>query len=101
MFSSNPQNSHETAIKKIGRYLKRSKDKGIILKVKREIVLELCLDLVFAGGWNQNNSGDQINVISRTEYVFRYMGCTILWYRMMQNEVDLIITGTEYIALLQ
>ena len=51
-FSNDPKKSHETAIKRIGKYLKKTHDKGIIFKVDRQLGLECYVDADFAGGWN-------------------------------------------------
>ena len=100
-FSNNPKRSHETAIKRIGRYLKLTRDKGIILKVNRNLGLECYVDADFAGGWNRNDADDASTVLSRTGYVIRYMGCPLLWVSKLQTEISLSTTEAEYIALSQ
>ena len=42
-----------------------------------------------------------VSVMSRTGYVIRYMGCSILWVSKIQTEIALSTTEAEYIALLQ
>ena len=100
-FCNAPKKLHETAIKRIGKYLLKTKDKGIIMKVDRSLGLECFVDADFAGGWNRNYCEDASNVMSRTVYVIRYMGCPVLWTSKLQTEVSLSTTESEYIALSQ
>ena len=96
-----PKKSHDTAIKRIGKCLKKTKDKGIILKVDRSLGLECFVDADFAGGWNYNDSEDPSSVFFWTGYVIRYMGCPLLWVSKLQTEIALSTTEAEYIALSQ
>ena len=48
-FCNDPKRSHETAIKRVGKYLKQSQEKGIILSVNRNLGLECFVDADFAG----------------------------------------------------
>ena len=49
-FSNNPKESHGKAIKRIGRYLKRTRDKGIIFKPNTNKGIECWADADFVGG---------------------------------------------------
>jgi len=98
-FNNHPMMSHERAVKKIGRYLLETRDKGIIYKPDRSRGLECFVDADFAGGWN---GGDKLSpecVMSRTGFVIMFAGCPITWASKLQTEIALSTTESEYIAL--
>ena len=92
---------HETAMKRIGRYLLGTADKGIILQPDRNKNVECYVDADFAGNWNKAEAEDAVNMLSRTGYVIQFMGCPILWVSKLQTEIALSTTEAEYIALSQ
>lgn len=100
-FANDPKISHERAIKRIGRYLKATKNKGIILKPDRKKGLECYVDADFAGGFDKNNSEDIASVFSRTGFIIKYMDCPIYWVSRLQTEICLSTTEAEYVALSQ
>ena len=100
-FCNNPKKSHKTAIKCVNKYLKRTQEKGIILRINRGLGLKCFVDADFAGGWNKSDAEDPVSVMSCTGYVIRYMGCPILWKSLLQTECALSTAEAEYIALLQ
>ena len=57
-FSKDPKKSHEVAAKRIVRYLRRTKDQGIILKPNKKLGLECYVDADFAGSWDQDQALD-------------------------------------------
>ena len=65
-FSNNPMLSHEKALKRLGRYLLHTKRDGIIYNPDKNKGLECFVDADFAGGWQQADSSDAENVMSRT-----------------------------------
>ena len=98
--SENPKAIHRIAVKRIGRYLKRTADKGIIFKLdKSKTTLDCFADADFAGLWGKTNPDDPVSVTSRTGYVIRYYGCPILWHSTLQTEIALSTTEAEYISL--
>jgi histone deacetylase 1/2 len=82
-FSANPKLMHERALKRIVRYLKGTKDKGIILKPQSDKGIECYVDADFAGGYIKEASHEPTSVMSRTGYVIYYMGCPILWVSVL------------------
>ena len=92
---------HETAMKRIGRYLLGTADKGIILQPDRNKNVECYVGADFAGNWNKAEAEDAVNMLSRTGYVIQFMGCPILWVSKLQTEIALSTTEAEYIALSQ
>jgi hypothetical protein len=47
--------SHEVAVKRIARYLKGTRDKGLIFNPNSELLLELYADADFAGLWGSED----------------------------------------------
>ena len=52
-FTNNPKLSHERAVRRIVRYLKATKDKGIIYNPNKAHGIECYIDADFAGGWDK------------------------------------------------
>ena len=98
-FSNYPKLSHERAVKRIGRYLLDTHDKGIIYEPDISRGLECFVDADFAGGWKDGDHSSPESVLSRTGYVIMYAGCPITWGSKMQTEIALSTTESEYIAL--
>jgi len=98
-FCNNPMLSHEQAISRIGRYLRHTRNRGIIFKPDKKKGLECFVDADFAGGWNQNDPDDASNLMSRTGFVIKYANCPIYWSSKLQTEIALSTAEAEYIAL--
>jgi hypothetical protein len=98
-FCNNPMLSHEQAIKRIGRYLLQSSNRGIIYKPDPTKGLECYVDADFAGGWTQADADDADNVMSRTAFVIFYADCPVFWVSKLQTEIALSTAEAEYIAL--
>ena len=54
-FNIDPRLSHERAVKRIGRYLIDTKDKGMVFRLDTSRGLECYVDADFAGGWKDGN----------------------------------------------
>lgn len=98
-YSANPTALHEQAVKRIGRYLLSSSDKGLILKPTNNFQLDMFVDADFAGMWYQEFSEPRDCALSRTGYVITYCGCPVHWASRLQSEIALSTTEAEYIAL--
>jgi hypothetical protein len=98
-FINDPKRSHERAMIRLVRYLKTTKDRGIVFKLKPELGLECFADADFAGGWTQADGDNLEQVMSRTGYLLRYAGCPIGWCSKLQSEIALSTAEAEYIAL--
>ena len=72
--------SHEQAISRIGRYLRHTRNPGIIFKPDEKKGLECFVDADFAGGWNQNDPHDASNLMSRNGFVIKYAMLEITHY---------------------
>jgi hypothetical protein len=98
-FASNPKACHGIAIKHIGRYLLKTKDKVMVCCPKNESV-ECNADSDFADSWNRDIAGsDKATSRSRSGYVIKYAGVPFTWGSKMQTETALSATEAEYIAL--
>ena len=65
-FCNNPMLCHEKTVTSIGRYLLGTKTRGIIYKPDKSRGLECYIDADFSGGWNQADTDNAENVLSRT-----------------------------------
>jgi hypothetical protein len=98
-FSADPRTNHTEAVKRIGRYLAGTVEKGIIMDpTKHEF--EVHVDADFGGLWDKETARDKpITAKSRTGYVITYADCPIIWGSSLQTEIALSTTEAEYIAL--
>ena len=85
----NPMLSHERAVKRIGRYLLGTKDRGLVHKPDMSKGLECYVDADFAGGWAKADASNPDNVLSRTGFSIMYAGCPLTWASKMQTEISL------------
>jgi hypothetical protein len=98
-FTADPKVSHAEAVKNIVRYLKGTRDVGIILN-PYERPIECFADASFGGDWHQATAAyDRTTAKSRTGFVIFYCGCPIIWASKLQTEIALSTTEAEYIAL--
>ena len=99
-FSHDPKLEHGNAVKRIGRYLKETQDKGIILKPDTSQSLDLYVDADFAGNWDKDiASSDPATAQSRHGYVLKYCGIPILWASQLQTIIALSTTEAEYVGM--
>jgi hypothetical protein len=98
-FMFNPKHSHEIAIKRIGRYLIGTKDKGMIIKPTSTIDIDAYPDADFAGLYGYEDNHDPVCVRSRTGYVITVAGCPIYWSSKLQTETATSTMEAEIIAL--
>jgi hypothetical protein len=100
-FSHSPRASHAMAVKKILRYLKKTKDKGLTLEPKAEHTVDCYVDADFGGLFSVEDSESPVSVKSRTGYVIMYRGSPLLWASKLQTQIALSTMESEYIALSQ
>jgi hypothetical protein len=91
--------SHEVALERLNRYLKRTIDKGLILKPTEELKLECFVDAVFAGLWPYEDRQDPSCVKSRTGFVICLAGCPVIWSSKLQSDIATSTMEAEYNAL--
>lgn len=90
--------SHEKAVKRIVRYLKRTPNEGLVMKVDRTKGIECFVDADFAGGYTKETMNAR-DCLSRTGYCIKYAGCPIVWASKLQTTIALSTTEAEYMAL--
>ena len=100
-FTFNPKRSHELAMIRIGQYLKKTRDKGIIYKPfdSTKLELEAHVDADFMGIYGKEQRSDPDNVKSRTGYVISLNGCPMIWGSKLQESISLSTMMSEYYAL--
>ena len=67
--SQDPKMCHEKAIKRIVRYLKRTKIKGLKLRVDKKKGIECFVDADFTRGYDNTNSKIPRDLLLQTGYV--------------------------------
>jgi histone deacetylase 1/2 len=100
-FSFSPKVSHGKALKRIVRYLKGTKEQGLIFSPSGELVVDCYVDSDFAGLWRSEDDQDPICVKSRTGHVLELAGCPLSWTSKLQTKVALSTLESEYIAYSQ
>ena len=72
-FTHNPKRSHEQAVKHIVKYLKSTRDRGMVIRTadykKKKLRLDCWVDADFAGAFSVEDPQDPICAKSRTGYV--------------------------------
>ena len=87
-------------MKRIGRYLLGTKDKGLILKPSGELKIDCYVDSDFAGLWGYEKPDDTSSVKSRTGFMIQVKKCPISWTSKLQTEISLSTMEAEYVALI-
>ena len=98
-FTHCPKASHEVALKRIGRYLKHTRNRGLVVKPKKDLLLEMFADADFAGLWTLEHADDPISVKSRTGFVVTLGNVPVTWSSKLQTEIATSTMHAEYIAL--
>jgi hypothetical protein len=98
-FSADPRQEHGNAITSIARYMKGTRDKGLIIKPSMERGLEVYVDADFAGNWDPEETDDRDTAMSRHGHLIYYGGCPILRKSQLQTECALSSTESEYTGL--
>jgi hypothetical protein len=99
-FAQNPKRSHEEALERIGQYLLKTADKGLIIKPHKDnLNIDAYVDADFCGLYGSEKRSDPTSVKSRTGYVICVAGCPLVWASKLQNEVTLSTMMAEYYAL--
>jgi hypothetical protein len=97
----NPRRAHANGIKRILRYLKRTKTDGLIMQPTSDLRVDCYVDADFAGLFSVEDKQDPISVKSPTGYVIMYCGAPLLWVSKMQTQIALSTMEAEYITLSQ
>ena len=99
-FSENPKKSHAEAVKRIGRYLLSTRDKGLIIRPTESWQFDCWVDVDFVGNWRKSDAHiDPMTSKSRSGWLVRFAGAPITWASKMQTITAMSTTEAEYIAL--
>ena len=98
-FVSNPNQTHQIAVKHLCRYLLGTRDKGMILHPNMDHRLTAYADADFAGLWHKDFTHMRETALSRTGFIICYANCPVIWTSKLQTEVALSTCEAEYIAL--
>ncbi|MGB0808420.1 MAG: reverse transcriptase domain-containing protein, partial [bacterium] len=99
-FGHDPKKSHATAVKTILRYLKKTADKGMIIRpMDAKLHLNLYVDSDFCGLFGREDPRDPNSVRSRTGYVIILCGWPIIWKSQLQSHLSQSTLEAEYSAL--
>jgi hypothetical protein len=78
-FLMDPKDSHATAVKRIGKYLLATKDKGMILNPKNHL-FDCWVDADFVRNWDRVYADvDPGRAKSRAGFIITYGACPIVW----------------------
>lgn len=95
-----PKLVNEQALKRIGRYLKATADKGLIMKPSAKLLkIDSFPDADFAGMYGHEAMDDPVCVKSRTGFVIMVANCPIMWQSKLQTETTLSTMEAEIVAL--
>jgi len=97
-FSADPKQPHADAVKWLGRYLKGTRDKGMVLR-PTGTSFDVYVDADFVSNWNHSEAKSWDTAHSRHGYIILYTGCPILWASQLQMEIALSSTESEFISL--
>jgi hypothetical protein len=100
-FVHSPKRSHELALIRLGRYLKGTSEKGIILQPLNlsKLNIDVYVDAAFACGWGSECGTNPESVKSRTGYIIEVAGCPVLWVSKLQSTIATSTMESEYTAL--
>ena len=97
MFS--PKHSHELALKRIGKYLKNTSSRGMVINPTRELTIDAYPDGDFAGMYGHEKSTDPACARSCSGFVIVFAGVPVLWQSKFQTETALSTMEAEVNAL--
>ena len=98
-FTKNTKVSHNTAVKRICRYLQGTKDNGLVFNPSKKLVVGCCTDEDFAGLWVHEDPQDPICARSRTVIMVTFSNFPLLWVSKLQTEIALSTLHYEYVSL--
>jgi hypothetical protein len=90
-YTFNPTQRHEVALIRIGRYLKGTMNRGLIMTPSEEPKVDCYPDL-----YGHEDAQDPHCARSRTGYVILAFGCQVLWRSKLQTEIALSTMEAEY-----
>ena len=99
-FSERPKRCHAEAVKRIGRYLLATRDKGLVIRPNELRLFDCWVDADFTGNWLKRDAHvDPMTSKLRSGWLIRFAGVPITWASKIQTITALSTTEAEYIAL--
>ena len=99
-FAHAPKRIHGEAIRRIVRYLRYTKDRGIVYKAKQgEIEFDCYVDCDFQSLFGHEEPLDLNSARSRTGYIFTLGGNAIHVVSKLQTQIALSSTESEYVGI--
>jgi hypothetical protein len=100
-FTSNPKQSHASAVKTIVRYLVATKLFGTVIRptLSALLTLDLFVDADFVSLYKREPDWLVDSVRSRTGFIIMLCGCPLIWKSFLQTEISLSTLEAEYSAL--
>ena len=96
-FMADPKKSHGEAIKHIGRYLLKTRDKGFIIKPDKTQAFECWVDADFCGNWDKDIAPTEPDTAkSRHGFVVKLHGAPICWASKLQVQYSLSTAESEF-----
>ena len=86
------------ALKRIGRYLKLTRDKGLILKPTKALNMDAYPDADFSGLYRYEDGADPTCTRIRTGFTIAVANCPIFWQSKLQTETALSTMEAEVVA---
>ena len=84
-FKHNTKASHETVVNRIWRYLKETKDNGLVYDPSKKLVVDCYSDAYFLELWGHENPQDPIFPRSRTGFVVTFSNSPLFWVSKLQT----------------
>jgi hypothetical protein len=98
-YNKAPKQSHATAVKTIICYLKRTRDKDMIVLFTSKLDLNCFVDADFAGMFNQQPPRKIDSASSRCGYIIILGGIPVVWKSALMTAICLSTLEAEYQAL--
>ena len=87
------------AVKKIVRYLIRTRTNGTTITPSTDLALDCFVDADFAGLFRRDPDEDRTSALSRTGYIVKLSNMPLVWKSQLQTGVALSTGEAEYSAL--
>ena len=100
-FFIDPRTPHGIALRRIGRYLLGTRDKGMIAKPTKDLTLDCYADADFAGLFSSSDPDDPKSVKSCSGFVITLGKIPVSWCSKLRSETALSTMEAEYISLSQ
>ena len=95
----NARLSHEEALERIGRYLKATRDKGLVLNPSGQLKVDAYPDADFAGLYGHKKVTNLACAKSRMGFLLTVSDCPMVWVSKLQTETALSTIEAKIIAL--